>query len=449
MHKVVLCLSAHNIQIHGWCDSTAVLGWLKGDASRWKSFVANRVKQVTTIMPSDCWRYVKSEDNPADCASRGLTAAQLSDHSLWWQGPSWLLTYRPEKENNTTYTTTEEEKQVLIIQETREPIKQENSNILQQLIEQQSSFTRLVRILAWILRFKINKTKQRQPYLTLSELQSATNKLIKHIQLTDFEEDINNIIQHKQVQKRSILSKLSPFIDINGILRVDGRLEHANINFNMKHPIILPNKGHFTQLLIDNAHKITFHGGARLTSAFIRQKYWIVGGNRAIKKIIRTCVTCRRHTPNIHQIMGDLPEVRINPSRPFHYTGIDYTGYVDIKANKGRGIKTNKGYVAIFVCMATKAVHIELVSDLSTSAFLAALRRMAARRGAPRHIYCDNGTNFVGANRELEQNLQQLIQSSSDSEFMSEVTNMGIEFHFNAPSWPSAGGLMCMLYLLM
>ncbi|CAK1589887.1 unnamed protein product [Parnassius mnemosyne] len=340
MNKVVNCLSTYNIQIFGWCDSTAVLGWLHGDAARWKPFVANRVKQVITNMPPACWRYVKSEENPADCASRGLTAGQLKDHPLWWQGPSWLLTYKQDVENNPMYTTNEEEKQVLVAQKAKE---EEKSYILPQLIEKQSSFTRLVRILAWILRVKKDKTKQRQPYLTISELQTATNLLIKHVQSAEFKDDINNITQNKQVPKKSPLSKLNPFIDKNGILRVDGRLELANITYNMKHPIILPNRSRFTQLLIDSAHKITFHGGARLTSAFIRQKYWIVGGNRTIKRLIRTCITCRRYAPSIQpQIMGDLPEARTNPSRPFYHTGVDYTGYVDVKASKGRGIKQTR-----------------------------------------------------------------------------------------------------------
>lgn len=106
--------------------------------------------------------------------------------------------------------------------------------------------------------------------------------------------------------------------------------------------------------------------------------------------------------------MGDLPTARSNPSRPFHHTGVDFTGSVLVKASKGRGVKTTKGYVAVFVCMATKAVHLELVSDLSTSSFLAALRRMSARRGTPHHMYSDNGTNFVGASRVLDREFEEL-----------------------------------------
>lgn len=137
--------------------------------------------------------------------------------------------------------------------------------------------------------------------------------------------------------------------------------------------------------------------------------------------------------------MGDLPAARANPSRPFYHCGVDYTGHIFIKANKGRGIKTTKGYVAVFVCMATKAVHLELVSDLTASAFLAALWRMAARRGVPGHMYSDQGTNFIGANKILQQELSDL-KSIINQETMTDISNMGIEWHFNAPAWPSAGG---------
>lgn len=113
-------------------------------------------------------------------------------------------------------------------------------------------------------------------------------------------------------------------------------------------------------------------------------------GNRATKKCIRRCVTCRKHCRVLQrQLMGDLPAARINSEKAFHHTGVDYTGYVDVKSSKGRGIKTTKGYIAVFVCMVTKAVHLELVSDLTSTSFLAALNRMVARRGRPRHIYSD------------------------------------------------------------
>uniref|UniRef100_A0A2H1VAB3 1-phosphatidylinositol 4-kinase n=1 Tax=Spodoptera frugiperda TaxID=7108 RepID=A0A2H1VAB3_SPOFR len=98
MTKIKTCLNNYNIMIFGWVDSMAVLGWLNGEADKWKPFVANRVKQVTAVMPPNCWQYIKSKENPADCATRGLTAPQLKDYGLWWQGPAWLRTYEPDQE---------------------------------------------------------------------------------------------------------------------------------------------------------------------------------------------------------------------------------------------------------------------------------------------------------------------------------------------------------------
>ncbi|XP_075990301.1 uncharacterized protein LOC142985948 [Anticarsia gemmatalis] len=132
--------------------------------------------------------------------------------------------------------------------------------------------------------------------------------------------------------------------------------------------------------------------------------------------------------------MGDLSGSRVCPSRPFQHTGVDFTGHILLKANKGRGVKSSKGYVAVFVCMATKT------ANLTTPAFIAALCRMAGRRGAPRDIYCDNGRNFVGASRILQEEYQKILPTFNE-ELQQELADMEITFHFNAPSWPSAGGL--------
>ncbi|XP_063372556.1 uncharacterized protein LOC134660705 [Cydia amplana] len=209
----------------------------------------------------------------------------------------------------------------------------------------------------------------------------------------------------------------------------------------MEHPKIIPRESRLATLLIDQAHKLTLHGGATLTLSSLRQEYWITGGYNTVKRELLKCVTCRKQEGKKQvQLMGDLPAARCNPAKPFYHTGVDYTGAVDIKASKGRGARTLKGYIAIFICMVTKAVHLELVTDLTSSAFLAALRRMAARRGAPAHMYSDIGKNFVGGNRKLQEGYQHL-QHITDSNFLAEITGMNIEWHFNAPSWPSAGGI--------
>lgn len=439
MQKVKENLNYRNIDIYGWIDSQVVLAWIQGDSNRWKTFVANRVTKIKKVMEANCWKYIKSSENPADCASRGLTASQLKDHSLWWDGPTWLPTYRGENESNQQSFTTDEE--VKKNYHVNTATQQKEKSIIENLLDKYSSYSRVVRVLAWILRF-ISKKHSKTSYLSLAEEKRAKEIINKYVQKTEFSAEIKSLEENGTVSNKSSILNLQPYLDKNGILRVGGRLKNANIHDDMKHPIIVPKKSRLTELLIDHSHKLTFHGGARLTSSFIRQKFWIVGGNRAVKKQIRMCIKCRKHAPNLqHQLMGDLPEARTNPSRPFENTGIDFTGHVTVKSSKGRGIKCSKGYVAVFVCMATKSIHLELVSDMSTSAFLAALRRMASRRGKPSHIYSDNGTNFVGANKILQQEYHEIKQLLNDDQLMSEITDMEITWHFNAPGWPSAGGL--------
>lgn len=439
MIKVLQAISGMHINIYGWTDSTATLGWIQGETSRWKPFVANRVNQIKQSMPPDCWRYVKSSENPADCASRGISADQLKKHTLWWTGPQFLTTFNEQLETERpTYVTDQETK--LLKQSNVTTTRHCDNDIIQQLIRKHSNLTRAIRTLAWILRIVL-RHRDETLCLSLTELKQARHIIIKYVQDTEFFEEIENLRTNKQVDKKSKILSLNPFLDKHGLLRVGGRIKNANISEDMKHPIIIPHSHQLTDLIIDHAHKLCFHGGARLTLAFIRKQYWIISGNRAVKKRLHTCVTCKKQKASKQlQLMGDLPGPRINITRPFYHTGVDFTGYVDVKLNKGRGVKTTKGYVAVFICMATKAVHLELVSDMSTSAFMAALKRMSSRRGKPFHIYSDNGTNFVGANRALQSeliNLQQLF----NNEFTTEINELEIQWHFNAPAWPSAGGL--------
>ncbi|GFS46736.1 integrase catalytic domain-containing protein [Trichonephila inaurata madagascariensis] len=137
--------------------------------------------------------------------------------------------------------------------------------------------------------------------------------------------------------------------------------------------------------------------------------------------------------------MGNLPKHRVTLERPFFSCGIDYAGPVLIKCNKGRGTKSTKGCIALFVCLATKIVHIEAVGD-STHSFIVALRRFSARRGAPRHIYSDNGTNFVGARRKIDE-IRKLWLSLPPNEAISYyLSKSSIDWHFIPPSSPHFGG---------
>lgn len=129
----------------------------------------------------------------------------------------------------------------------------------------------------------------------------------------------------------------------------------------------------------------------------------------------------------------------MTPARPFTKTGVDYAGPIHIRTSKGRGHKSYKAFIAVFICLCTKAVHLEAVSDYSTEAFLAALRRFTARRGLCTDLFSDCGTNFVGADRQLQALLR---ESSPDGRRIAHVAaTEGIRWHFNPPSAPHFGGL--------
>lgn len=442
MEKFLQTLSAEQIEIFAWTDSMVVLGWLHGNISKWKQFVANRVQKITGVIPASNWRHVKSSDNAADCATRGMTNEHLSGDRLWWEGPEWLVKFNPYHITTTEYHTPTEDIKKRIV---HTALCQSNWTLITELLNKFNSITKIVRILAWVSRYIANlrnKTSRvAKSALTGVEIQSALYHIIKHAQSIDFQEDIYHLKKKGFVRSNSKLSCLRPFLNDHGILRVGGRLEQANITYAAKHPIIISPGSRLAELLIHQAHITTLHGGPRLTLSFIREKYWLISGISSVKKYLRSCVKCRRYNQETYQqLMADLPKPRITPSRPFTNVGIDFTGHVEIKSNKGRGIKTTKGYIAVFVCLATKAVHIELVSDLSTASFLAALRRMCSRRGVPKKIYSDNGTNFVGASRLLNQEYRE-IMASINPNAINDINNMEIHWHFNAPVWPNAGGL--------
>lgn len=189
-----------------------------------------------------------------------------------------------------------------------------------------------------------------------------------------------------------------------------GRLTFAQISYDEKHPIILPHQHQFTKMVIDQKHLETLHGGTQSTLAQIRRKYWILRGRNTVRNIINQCVICERiKGQTATQLMADLPITRVTCKRPFLHTGIDLCGPVSLRLSKARGSKIYKGYIALFVCMTIKAVHLELVTDLSSESFLMAFQRFISRRGLCSDLYSDCGTNFIGAKRILERDEEEYL----------------------------------------
>ena len=198
---------------------------------------------------------------------------------------------------------------------------------------------------------------------------------------------------------------------------------------------------HFTRLVVLHAHLATLHGSLGQTHSQILGRFWILNGKSFIRSVLRNCVICARFkAKTAEQIMAPLPEERVTPQRPFLKTGVDYAGPFWIRSSRGRGIRASKGYICLFVCLVTKAVHLELVSDLSTQGFLSAFQRFVSRRGKYSELFSDNATNFKGAASELNNMFREATTFYSNA--AKQMADLGTNWTFIPPSAPHFGRLL-------
>ncbi|XP_055308905.1 uncharacterized protein LOC129572830, partial [Sitodiplosis mosellana] len=440
MEKVKGALKIPNLRQQAWSDSEIVLHWIANHPSRWKTYVAGRVVEIQDLLPSHNWRHIPTAQNPADCASRGLTQNELEKFDLWWYGPKFLLKNEQEwpktnlKGSSLSKLNLEERKQAVIAAiSTPEMIE---SNIITARF---SNYERMLRVITRCLRWKHKKSERSDP-ISSEELRQTEVKLIKLVQNDMFSTEITPLAKGQAVGMKSSIANLDPYLDINGVLRVGGRIQKSSLPDNAKHPVILPPKHHFTTLLIRHAHEKTLHGGFGLTAQKLYHNFWIVNARTAIKAVIHKCITCFRFKKKLLvQKMGEIPAYRLEETVPFTFTGVDYAGYFDIKSSQRKNAPYVKGYVAVFVCLTTRAIHLEIVSDLSTETFMKAFKRFIGRRGIPKRMFSDNATNFIGAVREIQEMLD-LALSQVDNELNKELTKNRIVWSTIPARAPHFGG---------
>jgi hypothetical protein len=363
------------------------------------------------------------------------------------KGPSWLHSNVADLSPNTLNTAIDHDE----IPERRKQtiVAAEVMTIPLPVLTKISSFHKLNRIIAYCLRWLHNHRKSKQGQLgdsgaiKIHELQRAKITIIQLVQKQAFADDLKILRQNKALPNKSRLLTLSPFLSKNNLIRVGGRLRNASLKFDTKHPILLPNDHHVTKLIVEQTHIENLHSGAEGTLAALRQNYWIISPRSLIRQVIHRCNSCFRCNPKrVTQMMGDLPACRLESNRPFLISGVDYLGPILIKESTGRGKRNVKAYVSIFVCLVTKAVHLELVGNLTTESFLGALHRLIARRGHVRHLYSDNGSNFIGAANQETKKFKSFLKSSEfQSDVINKLTERNTEFHFIPARSPHMGGL--------
>lgn len=444
-HRLRRDMQIKDLPIFLWTDSEIVLSWINSQSSSYQTFVGNRISQIRTVTSPEQWWHVNSKDNPADVLSRGLTAKALSECQLWFMGPMflhgkqecWPAKFLPNLRESTDL---ERKKNTTIAL----PIT--NNNDFLYNIDHKGSFKKLQRIASYVLRFIRNCSAGRSvrselKALSPEELDAGLAIIIRAIQGIDFQDELKKLVNQQEIGKQSSISSLSPFVDNKGILRVGGRLDESGLHYDTKHPMILPYNDVLVKLLFKMVHDENKHCSPQALLGMIRQRYWPIRGKATARTTVQKCLQCTKARPKLcEQIMGNLPQARITPARPFINTGVDYFGPLWIHY-KIRGKRATKAYVAVFCCFATKAVHFELVSDLSTDAFIGALKRFISRRGRCQNIYSDNATNFVGASNKLSELSNSIFSENGKECIVSTCSPKGIQFHFIPPRAPHFGGL--------
>lgn len=429
-HKVSESWSVSLRNFKLWTDSTVVLGWLNAQTTRLKTYVLNRVNQILELTQIGQWHHVRTDENPADVVSRGISGSMLLESQLWWHGPSWLC----EKQGKSVPSSAFIENENLPEQRKIKLALVVSSQHID-IIDTNSDWHQLVRKTAWLSLFidylRNKKHIETPDYLTVTHLKKAEMIILRRVQAECFPKEIAALKGGKEVARDSKLKSLYPYI-ANGILLVGGRLQNANLRSNQKHPIILPAKHRLTRLIFESCHREMLHCGPQALLARVRQYYWPLLGRMTARTTVRKCFKCVRASPRFYApLMGQLPKDRVQMSRPFSISGVDFTGPFIVRSGIRR-IVGKKVWIAVFICFSTRAVHLELVEDMTSDAFLACLKRFISRRGRCSVMYSDNGTNFVGAQREMAA----IIKKGGPM-----MAKEGIEWRFNPPAGPHFGGL--------
>lgn len=430
-------------------DSTITLQWIQKESTIFKQFVANRVANIQRNTKQECWFHVTTERNPADLLSRGLSVLELKHSNLWWQGPDFLSESHEKWPNKVPEATSEQMNSCMgeykasvfsivgVVRSMKDCLTMEGKP----LIELYKSLGKVVRITAyvrsWLVRIR-TKPAERSIGFSDEELNFALEYWIRFTQYSHFAREIRTMKTHGNYPAKSDLLPLKPFFGKDGLLRVWGRIENADVSYDERHPIIIPAHSHFARLLMLEAHFKTKHGNIQAMMHYVRAKYWVIQSKRAALKVVKSCVRCIRYAQiNQEQLMSDLPKERLTVAPPFTYCGVDHFGPVKLKRFEGRCKTIVQGYVAVFVCMTTKMIHLECCSDLTTEKFIWALTRFSSVYRVPKVMMSDNGRTFVGAKNELKR----IAESWQTTEMRDWITGNDIQWKFITPRGPNQGGL--------
>eukprot|EP00794_Sanderia_malayensis_P006668 gene6668-biopygen5443 len=399
--------------IYGWLDSQTVLCWLQ-NKGEYKQFVRNRIDQILEEEDIN-WNYCPTNDNPADLGTRGTTLKKLQECEVWWNGPDWLIQREkwPQQPEHLENEAAQEERRnttILTTTTTAEPVGITNCIDVSRC----NSALKMIRITAWVLRF-INKARKNatetSKILKISEIEAAEIAWVKESQ---------TLYPPSPEQVNQLGLRADKF----GIFRCHGR-------FNLQEdqqPIYIPRQHQLVKYLVIDAHKRTMHMGVESTLAELRSRFWIPKGRQCVKKAIKDCRHCKRFTvrPFNDPTTAPIPEHRKTPGYAFQTTGVDFAGPFYYKDNK----RLKKAYITLFTCATTRAIHLELVTDMTATTFRKSLKSLVARRGTPSVIISDNAKTFKATAKWLRS-----IHKDKKTEEFSQDQKIDWRFNLSRASW--------------
>lgn len=420
-------------------DSKVSLFWVQGVNHEWKQFVENRVTTIPSHVQPRHWKHCPGKENPADIPSRGMSASVLAETPFWLEGPVWLHSQEalldPNPNSSELEMPTDRGNEMKRGEPTLSLVTIENrGSHLSELIdpEQYSSPYSLLRVTAIVLKFVhcLRRRADNVDLPTASTLISPSdNDQAKLLWIKDMQSQM-------QGDKKFPLWKcqLGLFMDDSGVWRCGGRLSNSCLPPAAQNPILLSKEHRLTTLMVMDAHRRVMHNGVRETLTELRSAYWLVRGRQFVRKVVHGCVTCRKVEGKHCQGLPPppLPEFRVQQSRPFQTTGVDFAGPLYVRTTGTEG--TSKTWLCLYTCCATRAVHLDLVPDMTAATFIRSFRRFTARRGTPARMVSDNAKTFKAAATIVKNTLE-------CPEARAFLNQFHVDWKFNLEKAPWWGGV--------
>jgi len=415
-----------------WTDSQIVLRYIRSVTGRFQRFVENRVNYIVEHSSREAWRYVPGDLNVADICSRGITVSSFMKRRDWVQGPQFLQL--PTFVNHGEPIVNSIALPELRVVVTR---NNEDSNYtVDKLLNSSSDWKRVLMRVAVFLVLKACLRGKEWPKMQFSAalIAEAEFAIWAYVQGASYQNQIDTLRCSGSLKRADKLFRLSPFVDEKGFLRVGGRLGHSDENYETKHPLVLPSQSTVVKAMIHSVHVSVGHFGVSYLEAMINERYHVVGLRPILKQIVNNCVLCcKMNGRPVEPRMADLPAVRVDPApKAFDRIGVDFFGPFFV--SQGRSSK--KIWGVVYTCLASRAIHLDLADSLDTGSFLNSFRRFVARRGKCTVAYSDNGTNFVGAVREMKL----FLDGWDRDKICRQAAIEGITWNFSPPRASHYGG---------